>query len=123
MTRARRARRRARSRDRRRADATGRRAGARDGATRRRRKRVARGRARARDAASRADHDALHAWLSANGADVASVAFYDARAGDEGDGGAAGWGARATRALARGARAIAVPKSLWITPEVGMRRR
>jgi len=72
-------------------------------------------------AASRADYDALHAWLSANGADVASVAFYDAGASDEGDGGASGWGARATRELARGARAIAVPKSLWITPEVGMR--
>ena len=73
-----------------------------------------------RDAASSADHDALHEWLSANGADVASVEFYDARAGDEDDGGDAGWGARATRALARGAKAIVVPKSLWITPEVGM---
>lgn len=66
------------------------------------------------------DYDVLYEWLFVNGVDVVSVEFYDVCVGDEDDGGDAGWGARATRALARGAKVIVVLKLLWIMFEVGM---
>ena len=70
--------------------------------------------------ATAAEYDALWSWLESNGADVSKVEPYEASAsGEDEDAMDMGWGVRAREALSSGARAIVVPRKLWMTPETG----
>ena len=70
--------------------------------------------------ATAAEYDALWSWLESNGADVSRVEPYEASAsGEDEDAMDMGWGVRAREALSSGARAIVVPRKLWMTPETG----
>lgn len=64
--------------------------------------------------------DNLWRWLESRGADVSGTEPYRTNAYEEsGSAMDAGWGVRARKPIGKNERAIMVPKTCWLTPDVG----